>query len=279
LVWIGCTTLSVLLLATPAAFRDAVSSGLEWTVFLPVRSVLGWGGRSLLVQQENRYLQRELTANRLEGGRLREIARENEALRRMLGMSARSTLTLTPAVIVGRSEDWRGEVLWTYVTGPMQEGRAVVSTEGLVGRTSRTAGSRVWIETLWNRRVAVSVVDARSGEQGILRWDPGRPNEFSIDPVPPQGDFRVGDRIVTSGLGEIFPRGILVGYVLGAEQNPRTQLKRIRIEPAVHRGSAREVFLVHEKPPGADGSGLFPASGQEPPGPPPAPGGMRLRLR
>jgi rod shape-determining protein MreC len=112
-----------------------------------------------------------------------------------------------------------------------------------------------------------------------MRWDPARPNEFFIDPVPPQGDFRIGDRIVTSGLGEIFPRGILVGHVLGGEQNPRTQLKRIRIRPAVRRGSAREVFLVTERPPNADGSTLSPPSEQAPAKPPPLPGGPRLMVR
>lgn len=276
LVWIGCAIVSVLLLAAPTGFRDTISNGLEWTVFLPVRAVMGWDGRSLLTQLENRYLQQELTADRLEVSRLREIARENEVLRSMLGMTARSALTLTPARVVGRSVAWPGEVLWAEMHGEATKGSAVVSTEGLVGRTTRVAGSRVWVETLWHRRVSVSVVDGRSGEQGILRWDPARPNEFLIDPVPLQGDFRVGDPVVTSGLGEVFPRGILVGHVLGGEENPRTQLKRIRIRPAVQRGRARELFLVGGKPPEADASQLSPQPTITPEGQPPLPGGTRL---
>jgi rod shape-determining protein MreC len=82
-----------------------------------------------------------------------------------------------------------------------------------------------------------------------LRWDATRPGEFFIDPVPIHGEYRIGDPIITSGLGEIYPRGVLVGHVIGAEQNPRTLLKRIRVHPAARRGQIREVFLIGESLP------------------------------
>jgi rod shape-determining protein MreC len=254
-----------------------MASVLEWSVFLPVRSVLGWGERSLLTQIENRRLRRDLTAGRIETSRLRESARENEVLRRMLGMSARSELTLIPARVVGRSLAWSGEVLWAEVSGEAFPGGAVVTPEGLLGRTSRVSGGRVWIETLWNSRVAVSVVDGRSREQGILRWNPAHPGSFAIDQVPLQADFRVGDAIVTSGLGEVFPMGILVGYVVGEKRDPRTQLKGVEVKPAVRQARAQEVFLVRERPPDADGSSLFPMSSPRAAGEPPAPGAPGLR--
>ncbi|MBD3163365.1 MAG: hypothetical protein GF346_12870 [Candidatus Eisenbacteria bacterium] len=276
LLWLACAVGSIALLATPIEMRRAVSGALEWSVFLPARLVLGWGGRSLLTRLENQQLSEELTYDRLRVSRLEETARENEALRRMVGMTARAELRLVPARVVGRSADWSGEVLWAEHGGGVVPGRAAVAPDGLVGRTVRVAEGRVWIETLWHRRLAVSVVDARSREQGILRWNPADPEELTIDPVPVQGDYRVGDPILTSGLGEIFPEGILVGHVVGADLNPRTQLKRIRVRPAVSRGDTRELFLVRERPPASDGSTLTPIARGASPTPPPIPGGPRI---
>ncbi len=272
-LWFACAGLSGVLLATPAGFRGSISNALEWSLFLPVRAVIGWGGRSLLVSAQNRKLQRDLTAERLETARMGEAGRENQTLRRMLGMQARSGLSLLPARVVARSTEWPGEVLWVDAAGVPQTGLAVVSPEGLVGRVARTAGSRALVETLWHSRVAVSVIDARSREQGILHWDPARPGEVSIDHVPLQADFRAGDAVITSGMGEVFPKGILVGYVQGGQEDPGTQLKRIRVRPAVRRGRALEVFLLDERPPLGDATRLYPESGGTPAGAPPVPGG------
>ncbi len=277
ILWLACAGLSGLLLATPAGFRSSVSSALEWSVFFPVRAFLGWDGRSLLVGMQNRKLQRDLTAQRLEAAQMVEAGRENQTLRRMLGMEARAELTLLPGRVVARSTEWPGEIIWVDVTGVPTSGLAVVSPDGLVGRVARTVGTRALVETLWHSRVSVSVIDARSREQGILHWEPARPGEVSIEHVPLQADYRAGDAVITSGMGEVFPRGILVGYVLGGEEDPRTQLKRIRVRPAASRGRTLEVFLLEERPPLGDATGLYPEPGGTPAGSPPVPGGSAAR--
>ncbi len=215
LIWIACAIVSALLLATPPSARNGIATALEWSVFLPVRAFLGWGGRSLLVQQQNRRLAQEVTAEYVSrSNRLEEAGRENEVLRRMLAMRSRALLSLTPARVVGRSLDWTGEVLWLEVSGVAATGTAVVTPDGLLGRVVRVSGERAQVETLWHTRITVSVVDGRSREQGILRWNPAHPRDLMIDLAPLTADFRVGDPILTSGLGEVFPRGILVGYVI-----------------------------------------------------------------
>jgi rod shape-determining protein MreC len=258
-------------MVTPSSFRNAAASGLEWSVFFPVRAVLGWGGRSLLVGLQNKRLMRELTAERLETSRLREAGRENQTLRRLLGFRSRAGLELRPGTVVGRSIGWPGEVLWVRFSDPVQPGFAIVSPEGLLGRLARLDGSLGFVETLWNTRVAVSVLNRRSGEQGILRWDPSQPAALSIMDVPVQADYRSGDLIVTSGMGEIFPKGIAVGTVLKGEDDPRTQLKLIRVRPVVSRGRVAEVYLVGERPPDGDASPLFPEPEQTVTGSPPMP--------
>ncbi len=277
LYWAACAAASGLLVATPPSVRVGIATGLEWSVFLPVRAVLGWDERSLLTYRENRRLQKEVAASRLEISRLGDTGRENLALRRMLGMQERGRIGIIPARVVGRSVDWPGEVLWINVSGSASPGTAVISADGLVGRGAGDAGDRAQVETLWHSRVAVSVVDVRSREQGILHWDPTRPQEFEIDPVPLQSDFRPGDPIATSGLGEVFPSGIRVGNVLGSEPDPRTQLKRVRVRPSVNRGRTLEVFVIEGRPGEIEASALFPEPMSIPPGISPLAGGAAMR--
>ncbi|MBM3287997.1 MAG: rod shape-determining protein MreC [Candidatus Eisenbacteria bacterium] len=269
-IWLICAGLSGLLLAMPTGFRSAIASGLEWSLFLPVRAVIGWGGRSLLLSVQNRRLTRELASERLEASRLRDAGRENQTLRRLLGLQARAAFDLQPGTVVGRSIDWRGEVLWVRFSGSVQPGSAVASPDGLVGRLARLDGSLGLVETLWHTRVAVSVRNRRSGEQGILRWDPSRPRELTIADIPVQADFRPGDPIVTSGMGEVFPKGIFVGTVLKGEDDPRNQLKLVRVRPLVRPGGITELVLLRERPPEGDATPLYP----EPE--PTAPGGTAL---
>ncbi len=256
-IWLTCAAFSGLLIATPPSLREQISSALEWSVYLPVRAVLGWGGRSLAVYQENRRLAREAAQRGLEAASLRDAGRENRALRRLLGMQARSTLRLHAGRVVGRSLDWAGEALWVEVAQPGVAGGAVVSAEGLVGRVSRVREGRLQVQTLRHPETVVSVLDGRSLEQAIARYDPAHPERLVTEEVPLPADFRIGDAIQTSGLGEVFPAGILVGFVVSIETDARSQMKRILIRPSSRRGRIQEVFVLEERPPVGDASDLF----------------------
>lgn len=275
-IWLTSAALSGLLIATPPSFREQLASVLEWSIFLPVRAVLGWDGRSLAAYSENRRLSREAARGTVTIAGLRDAGRENRALRRLLGMQARSTIELTPGRVVGRSLDWTGEVLWIEVTSPGRSGAAVISADGLVGRLSRGGSGRAMVETLRHRDTVVSILDGRSSEQAIARYDPSKPELLVSEPVPLQADFRLGDPIHTSGLGEVFPAGILVGHVRGAETDIRSQMKRILIRPVSRRGRVQEVFLLDERPPLGDASSLFRPPESTPARAIPLPGGGDL---
>lgn len=271
-IWLSSAALSGLLIATPPSFRERIASALEWSVFLPVRAVLGWDSRSLASYQENRRLSQEAARSLVDIARLRDAGRENRSLRRLLGMQARSTVGLTAGRVVGRSADWASEVLWIELSAPGRPGAAVISADGLVGRLRGSAGGRAQVETLRHSAMVVSILDGRSGEQAIARYEPSRPGLLVSEPVPLQADFRVGDPIHTSGLGEVFPAGILVGHVRATVVEPRSQMKAVLIRPASRRGRVQEVFILDERPPIGDASSLFVPPEPTPARPVPLPG-------
>ncbi len=241
----------------PEAARVRVSRALEWTVFLPFRWAVGWGDGSLRVHKELESMQRRMVEIRWEEDMSREAAAENVRLRRLLGFRRRGDFDLLLGTVVGRGRGRLGEQLTVQVSDAAQvePGMAVLSSEGLVGVVRQAEGEFIRVDGLNHFDVAVSVVNQRNREGGILRWRP-EGGELAISGIPMQADWRHGDRLVSSGLGTTFPRGILVGWVTGQRLPDHGALKTVLVRPAA-TGRVQEVFLAAFRPGGGGGeSGL-----------------------
>jgi rod shape-determining protein MreC len=101
---------------------------------------------------------------------------------------------------------------------------------------------RALVETLASPGLAVSCRDQRSGVIGILRWLRG--NQFQLDRVDAVEDVLVGDPLVTSGLGGIYPRGIPVGVVTRVSNSLDGIFKQIEVRTYVELGGVQDVFVV-----------------------------------
>lgn len=237
---------SVALLVAPESLRLNTARWLELSIFSPFRWSVGWGPGTLAARQELRRVSQELTDDRLRSDEAREIVEENGRLRRMLGFRRRAPLALQPATVVGRERGRLGSVLFLDPSPgpPVDQGTPVLVPEGLLGRTQADHGGPIEVECLAHRRTAVSVIDQRTREAGILRWDPAQSDRLVIGQLAVQSDWQEGDRVVTSGLGTIFPRGLLVGWVERVEHEPTGPLKRVWVRPAASPARAAEVFFL-----------------------------------
>jgi len=87
-----------------------------------------------------------------------------------------------------------------------------VNEGGLVGRVTRVGerSSRILLVTDFNSRVPI--MGEQSGLRGIVYG--GRDGLGVITDVPERGQFITGERILTSGEGGVFPRGLIAGYAV-----------------------------------------------------------------
>jgi rod shape-determining protein MreC len=123
-------------------------------------------------------------------------------------------------------------------------GQAAMTGEGLVGRVAEVGSraARILLITDLNSRVPV-VVDG-SGQRAILAGDDSaRPSLRYVDAV---GTIRIGDRIVTSGQGGVFPPGLPVGVVAsvdteGTRVEPYAALSRVDYLRLVDYGLAESL--------------------------------------
>ena len=247
--WIGpaiAVLASLVLLLVPEPARIATARALERTVFAPFRFAVGWGEASLAVQLQLHQLLAERTETMLEQDRVREVREENERLRRLLGFQRRTEDELISGAVVARDHGRLGDLLWVEVApgARVPAGAPAVVPDGLIGWATEQNGERVRVACLANREVTLSVLDQRTREAGILSWVPPAVNRLELHDVPLQSEWKEGDRVITSGLGTVFPRGLLIGWVEGSAPDAAGRGKKVLVRPAASSSQTDELFFL-----------------------------------
>ena len=127
------------------------------------------------------------------------------------------------------------------------------SAEGVVGQIYGVATHTARVLPITEPSSAVAVRLQRSRDTGILKglgdW------RCEIRYLDPEADVRVGDRVITSGLGGVFPSGLRVGTVLSVKSDTYTPGKVAEVEPEADLAKTEDVLLLRgrpaEKPPRA----------------------------
>ena len=221
-----------------------VARALGATLYSPVQVVTQSAEEMIVLRRENGQLRRVVATLNLERMRLVQLRDEMQELRRQAGFAAERFPVLLPCEVVGRSTDRQQDML-TVAAGLRDSVRVdmpVTAYAGLVGRVRQVTGDRALVEILSSSGVAVSCRDQRSGVIGILRWQRG--NQFTLDRVDAVEDVLVGDALVTSGLGGVYPRGIPVGVVTRVATSLDGLFKQIEVRPYVDLGGVQDVFVV-----------------------------------
>ncbi|MBI5837599.1 MAG: rod shape-determining protein MreC [Candidatus Eisenbacteria bacterium] len=175
---------------------------------------------------------------------LQELREENLLLREQAGFARRDTLHLLPAWVLAKLGDRLGTrvLINRGNQDGVRMGSAVLNRGGLVGRVDALEAHLARVRLLTHRASAVSARVERSRVEGVVEGDPLEGLRLRF--VPSSADVRVGDEVVTSGLGGGFPEGLRVGRVraLGLEQGGL--LRRIDIEPAAPPEHLEDVFVL-----------------------------------
>jgi rod shape-determining protein MreC len=167
---------------------------------------------------ENQRLSREVVRLLAQQRENKVLQRENEDLRRQLGFSARAAEDLVAGEVIARSRDgwWSTLRINKGAADGLKPDQAVISMDGLVGKTVSVSDRTADILLLSDPTCRVSAQILRTGSFGLVAgrgpsWE-GQVvcrMEFINKNVP----IVPGDEVITSGLGGVFPKGLLIGYV------------------------------------------------------------------
>jgi rod shape-determining protein MreC len=240
---IACAlSLSMMLLQARAQARAAWF--IQHTLLAPLEAAAGWTDHSVGIYWENSQLRERLTALQIEADALRGERLENVRLRKLLSLEERAPYNLVASIVVGRSLDRLGGSLTIDkgIADGVEPGRAILTPDGLVGRVERATKHQARVLTLLHHDCAVAARVERSRIDGVLDWEFGMQPVLNLRYISSQEDVRVGDRVVTSGLGSIFPAGIRIGTISRVGIEPNGLMKEISVRPAVDFRSVEEVL-------------------------------------
>jgi rod shape-determining protein MreC len=190
---------------------------------------------------------------------LQSLERDNEALRESLGFRDRSQRRLMLAEIIARRDTsgwWQTITINRGSRDGFRPNLAVVTARGLIGKIRMVTPhtSEVLLVTDPNCRVACRLT--RTGAFGILRGQgfdgAGRKDMEMLLPALPArmeyidktSEVHREDEVVTSGLGGVFPEGLLVGYVDRVGADPTGLHQHAFVVPAANMTAMKYVFVV-----------------------------------
>jgi len=183
---------------------------------------------------ENRALSRKVAFLESERARLLRYRSDNEELRRLLKMPEMAGGGSVAADIVAFSggDTSRRITLNAGTKRGVRPKDMVYNERGLVGQVeSADAFSSIAVLLTDAQLSGVGAMTARTQASGVVVGDGARACEMKY--LPFNADVRPGDLVMTSGQSDIFPRGLVIGRVVGVERDKTYSRLSAQVEPVV----------------------------------------------
>jgi len=124
----------------------------------------------------------------------------------------------------------------------VKPGMPVVAPGGIAGRVVETYGSHSKLILIVDRNSGADAMVQRTRVRGILQGKGS--NRCSLDYVPKSADVQVGDLVLASGLGGVYPKGLVFGKVGSVNKKNPGVFQDIEVIPAVDLSALEEVLVV-----------------------------------
>ena len=198
---------------------------------------------------ENAALKKENADLRDRLHNAEQIEKTNEYLTKFLEMKrAHTDFTFAEASVIGRGSGNYITVL-TVDRGTahgIAVGMPVVSESGVIGYVDEVGLTWAKIRTLIESSVSVGGYIERTGELGLIEgnFDLSAEGLCEITYLDAESDIRVGDRVLTSGYGSIYPRDLVIGTVTEIIPDEISRTLTARIDPAATLEDLRKVMII-----------------------------------
>ena len=200
---------------------------------------------------ENEQLQQELAQTQDDARRADAVSRENDYLRSAMGlMESNPSWSLVDCYVISRSsQDWSATFTINRGTNHgLEVGMCAITAYGeVVGLISEVGPNWAEVKTLLDSSLEISSTISSSGFNGIVQggYATGQEGLLRMNYLPSSAVIRNNDQVVTSG-STVYPRNLIVGYVVDAGFDNTGVAKYALLRPAVNVGSLEMVFIVTE---------------------------------
>lgn len=239
---------------------DAVGT-VQGALYRPVAAVaefIGDLGRLSDIYQENVKLRQALAQYAKDQIKYNFIEADNERLMEELGFTERQKqlydYRYLIAQVVGSSSNPLDKTIRINLgeRDGIKPEMAVTTTDGLVGLISRVSEFTSTVEPITGLdaespqgvQVAATIFGKEKQSFGIIDAYDSANGTFQMTKIDENDPMAIGDTVITSGLGNVFPRGIVIGTVTNRQVGDYGLTQKATIEPAAKFDHLREVFVV-----------------------------------
>jgi len=197
------------------------------------------------VRQENRDLKEELQKLQLEQVRLQQDAVQARRLQSLLGFKEQFIDQTVAAQVIGSSGSEQSRVVYIDKGSKdgIKEGMPVISAEGIVGKVILVQSSVSQLLLINDQTSGVGTILEQSRLQGVLK---GRASgQLVLDKIMAEEDVKTGERVLTSGGDQIFPKGLPVGTI--GEVKRGGEFLQVLVKPAAALNHLEEVLVITKK--------------------------------
>lgn len=122
----------------------------------------------------------------------------------------------------------------------------VVSADGIVGKVTEVGYTWSKVTTIVESTSSVGAYIERTGESGICegRFELSPDGLCMLNYLPQDASPAVGDRVLSTGFGSVYPRGLTIGYVDSVEPNPFSRGVTVRVRCAADFSTLTRVMIV-----------------------------------
>ncbi|MDD3879490.1 MAG: rod shape-determining protein MreC [Syntrophomonas sp.] len=261
-------------LSSPERGEISIAENLIRDIFTPLQRGVNelrhdWGGIASILNnkevlsQQIQALQKENQELKIENQVLRESQEELKRLRSLLDFQSDSldSYALLPARVISRSpNNWYRYLLINKGSKQgIKKGMPVISPDGLVGQVGSVSKESAQVNLITDREVAVGAILQESRETNGIIEGRGDNNLLRMINIPYYSPVEKNNRVISSGLSVIYPRGIDIGVVKNISREPGGLLLSADIEPVVNFDKLEEVLIITSFKPaeavqGAEGS-------------------------
>lgn len=228
---------------------------LAITVLSPFQDVVGWGAAKAFLAKEdylhlvdvnkkNRKLMLSLDRLAFENALLTERLKHFERLESLLSFPKVSMIPFEAARIIGR--DTLGRVKLLIInkgsTDGLKENFPVITHRGLVGRVVRVSRFASKVLMITDVRSAVDAVVQETRDQ-LVASGSNTPS-LEVRYLSVGSDVTEGERVISSGLGGVYPKGLLIGVLSNIRKDGPSLFLSAHLEPAVDLNGIEEVLVL-----------------------------------
>lgn len=203
------------------------------------------------VVEENNQLRAQIETLQDEIDTSKELSQMNEWLYDYLELKReRTDFKFQSAKVTGR-ESGNYMTVFTLDKGTehgVEKDMPVISSSGIVGYVTEAGKSWSKAVTILESGRAIGAYVERSGEVGVVEGDYSLASQglCKLSYLSADADVEVGDRILSSGFGSVYPRSLVIGHVTEIKEDPYNQTINVYIQPAASLSDEDRFMIITE---------------------------------